>query len=151
MSRSPRRLLPPTAGRTGVAKLDLQQFSRRLYEKMMAQNLSQSDLARRVWGTTEDANGYTVAKGRDRISQYLSGKSFPDPKNLKKLASALACTEDDLAPDATAAAIDRENPEIAMTAIAGHTDKVHLQVNKLVPLTLASKIIQMLTEEEAKK
>lgn len=117
---------------------------------MIGQGLSQSDLARKVWGTTENKQGHTVARNRDRISQYLAGNNFPDPKNLKKIADALGCTPEELAPDAAAAAIDRENPEIAMTAIAGHTDKVHLQVNRLVSMATAVKVINLLTEEEKK-
>lgn len=151
MARASRRLLPPTGGMTQVAKLDMQEFSRRLYDIMIRQGLSQSDLARRAFGAIENKQGYTVARNRDRISQYLSGKSYPDPKNMRKIADALGCKVEDLAPDATAAAIDREHPELAMTAIAGHTDKVHLQVNRLVSMAVASKIIQMLTEEDAKK
>jgi transcriptional regulator with XRE-family HTH domain len=147
MSRSPRRLLPSTGGRTQYEKLELERFARKLHEAMTDRGLSQSDLAAEVWGRTTDSRGYDVAKGRDRISVYLQGKSIPDPANLKKIAEVLNMKVEDLAPDITASAVEKENPEIAMTAIAGHHDKVYLRVNKLVPLELAAKTISMLSEK----
>lgn len=145
MSRSPRRLLPSTGGRTHYEKLELEQFARKLHEAIVSRGMSPSDLAAEVWGRTTDARGYSVAKGRDRISVYLQGKSVPDPKNLLKIATVLGMKVEDLAPDVTASAVEKENPEIAMTAIAGHHDKVFLRVNKLVPLELAARIISMLS------
>lgn len=146
MSARPRRLLPPAAGRTGVERLELQQFARRLHELMSQRGMSQSDLAREVWGTTTDTRGYTVAKNRDRIGAYLRGESLPEPQNLSRLAEALGAKTEELAPEIVASTVDRENPEIAMTMVAGHHDKVHLQINKLVSLALATKIIGLLAE-----
>jgi len=149
MSRSPRRLLSPTGGRTQYEKLELARFARKLHQAMTSRGLSQSDLAAEIWGRTKDKRGYDVAKGRDRISVYLQGKSIPDPKNLAKIAEVLRMKVEDLAPDITASTVEKENPEIAMTAIAGHADKVHLQVNKLVSLELAAKVISLLSTPTA--
>jgi len=146
MSKSPNRRLSPVGGRTNIEKLEIEQFARKLYDKMTEKGLSQSDLARRAFGTKLDERGYKVAKSRDRISVYLKGTSLPDPKNLALLADALDVTPEELAPDITAATVDRENPEVALTSIAGHGDKVHLQVNKLVPLTLAAEIVSMISK-----
>ena len=151
MSRAPRRLLPATGGRTQYEKLELERFARKLHEAMINKGLSQSDLAAEIWGRTTDARGYDVAKGRDRISVYLQGKSIPDPKNLTKIADVLGMKVEELAPDITASTVEKENPEIAMTAIAGHADKVFLRVNKLVPLEMAARIISMLSEKADKK
>lgn len=144
MSRNATRKMPPAAGRTGVARLEIEQFARRLHKLMAQNNMSQSDLARAVWGTTEDNRGYTVARGRERISQYIRGKSLPDPKNLAAIARALHVTPEELAPDIAAASVATDNPEVGMTAIAGHPDKVLLQVNKLVPFGIAAQVINLL-------
>jgi hypothetical protein len=149
MSRAPRRLLPASGGRTQYEKLELERFARRLHEAIVSRNMSPSDLAAEVWGRTTDSRGYNVAKGRDRISVYLQGKSVPDPKNLARIAEVLGMKVEELAPDITASTVEKENPEIAMTAIAGHADKVFLRVNKLVPLELAAKIISMLSESKS--
>jgi len=140
--------MAPTGGRTQVEKLEMDRFARRLYEMMNERGLSQSDLARKAFGTKTDKRGYEVARNRDRISVYLKGTSLPDPKNLQKIADALGVDPDELAPEIAASTIDRENPEVALTAIAGHGDKVHLQVNKLLPLSLASKIVSMIAAHD---
>jgi transcriptional regulator with XRE-family HTH domain len=132
-----------------VERLELQQFARRLHELMVQKGLSQSDLAREVWGTTTDTRGYTVAKNRDRIGAYLRAESLPEPQNMARLAEALGTKAEDLAPEIVAATVDRENPELAVTMVAGHPDKAHLQVNKLVPIALAAKVMALLIEEHA--
>lgn len=145
MSRNPRRLMASSGGQTQYEKLEVEQFARRLHEAMIRKGLSQSDLAAEIWGRTKDARGYDVAKGRDRISVYLQGKSLPDPKNLARLAEVLEMSVEELAPNVTAATVEKENPEIAMTMVAGHADKVFLRVNMLVPLAIASEAIALLT------
>jgi transcriptional regulator with XRE-family HTH domain len=137
-------------GRSHTERLEVQAFARRLHDLMMAKGLSQSDLARAIWGKAVDGRGYDVAKNRDRISQYLKGLSVPEPVNMAKIARELGVTVTDLAPDAVASAIDRENPAISMTMVAGHTDKTHLQINQLVPLDTAAKIIALLNEATAR-
>lgn len=145
MSRAPRRLMPPTAGRTSVENFEVEEFSRRLNKLMLDKGMKQSDLARQVWGTQTDKRGYEVARNRDRISVYLSGRGYPDPVNLAKIADALGTTPEDLAPNITAATVEREKPEILMSAISGHSDKVLLRVNKLVPLSVAAEIVGILS------
>lgn len=146
MSPRPRRLLPPAAGRSPVERIEMEQFARRLHTAMTAKGLTNSDLARLVWGETTDKKGYTVARNRDRISVYLRAEALPEPATLEKIAAALGLTKEDLAPELAAAAIDREKPELAMTMVAGHPDKVHLQINVLIPLSVATQIIALLNE-----
>jgi transcriptional regulator with XRE-family HTH domain len=142
------RKMAPTEGSTGFQRLEIANFSRRLHEIMIEKGLSQSDLARKIWGTIENNQGYTVAKNRDRISVWLRGEVIPDARNMKMLAEALDTELEDLAPDIMAATVDRESPEISMNMIAGHSDKVHLHINKLLPFVLASKIVQMIADQE---
>jgi transcriptional regulator with XRE-family HTH domain len=143
--------MPPTAGKTPIQKHSLQQFARRLHEVLTEKNMSQSDLARKAFG--EEVNkktGYSGAKGRDRISAYLAGKTYPEPRTLQKIAEALNVTVEDLAPDALAATVDRENHAISINMVEGHPDKVHLVVNKLVPLAVAMEIGSILAKLENK-
>jgi transcriptional regulator with XRE-family HTH domain len=113
---------------------------------MVERGLSQSDLARKIWGEREDKRtGYLVAKNRDRISVYLRGASYPDPENMAKLAEVLGVTEEELAPEIVASIIDRENPELAITAVAGAGDRVHLQINQLVTMQVATQVMALLT------
>jgi transcriptional regulator with XRE-family HTH domain len=146
--RGPTRRLPPApagaAGRTRVMQMELEQFASKLQHFRSEKGGSQSDLAREVWGEIETKTGRKVAKNRDRISTYEMGKSWPDPHNLMKIAQALGVPPEELAPDITAATVDRQNPEIALVAVAGHHDKVHLKVNKLVSMTIATQIMQLL-------
>jgi len=64
-------------------------FAKTLRELMLAKRISASDLAREIWGTMKDGRGYEVARNRDRVGHYLSGKSFPTRDNLVKIAKAL--------------------------------------------------------------
>jgi transcriptional regulator with XRE-family HTH domain len=125
-------------------QMELEAFASRLQHLRSEKGWSQSDLAREVWGTIKTKAGREVAKNRDRISTYEMGKSWPDPHNLMKIAEALGVPPEDLAPDITAATVDRQNPEIAIIAVAGHADKVHLKVNKLVAMNIATMIMQLL-------
>jgi transcriptional regulator with XRE-family HTH domain len=125
-------------------QMELEAFASKLQHLRTERGWSQSDLAREVWGEIETRAGRKVAKNRDRISTYEMGKSWPDPHNLTKIASALGVSPEELAPDITASTVDRQNPEIALIAVAGHHDKVHLKVNKLVSMNIATMIMQLL-------
>ena len=125
-------------------QLALEQFADRLQAARVAKGWSQSELARQVWGELITKAGRKVARNRDRISTYEKGKSWPDPHNLKKIAEALGMTVEELAPDILGSTVERQNPEFAMTVVAGHADKVHLKVNKLVPWNIATMVSQLL-------
>lgn len=129
----------------------MQQFARRLHQLMTDRGWSNSDLARKVWGETVDKKGYTVAKNRDRVGVYLRGEGLPEPATLGKMAEAFGMSKEELAPDLTAAAVDREKPEIGFTMVQGHTDRVHLQINTLVPLSVATQIVALIEQAKAAK
>ena len=142
------KVLTPSGAMASVERIEMEGFAKRLHRAMLAKQLSQSDLARRIWGTITDNRGYEVAKNRDRISVWLRGQAIPDPQNMAKCAEVLGMKVEDLAPDVAASAVERENPEVQMTAMGGHSDKVYLRVNKLVSMALAAKIVGMLAEAE---
>jgi len=148
MARNTTRRVGPGKGQMRIERLELQEFARNLYRRLMDKGWTQSDLARAAFGTTTDARGYKVAKGRDRISVYLRGKAFPEPKTLARIAKALDCTPEELAPEAHASAIDREHPELAINVAAGHPDEVHLIVNKIVKSSVAAQVFALLADSD---
>lgn len=59
---------------------------------MREKEKTQSDLAREIFGTTEEVRGdavYEVPRNRQTFSKYLSGKAYPSEETKRKLADAL--------------------------------------------------------------
>lgn len=127
-----------------VPKEVVKEFARRLYRLMTEQNLSQSDLARKIWGETTDPRGFKVAKNRDRISQYLNARSLPDTENTRLIANALDVTPQDLIPQRTSPVVE-EHPEVSMVAVAGAPGQVRLMVDKVMPFADAAHIISRMS------
>lgn len=121
-----------------------QEFGRRVFKLMIAKGWNQSDLARAVYGKGPD--GYAL--GRDSISTYIRGRSFPEPVNLTKLAKALGVTEDQLLPNAAESAIDNEIPAFELRAAAGHPDRAWVRLNRMMSFTTAAKIAELLVQED---
>ena len=143
---------PEGRSRAGPDRPEAAAFARKLHLLMLQRGLSQSDLARSVWGTTTDKAGRNVAKNRDRISEYVRAQSLPDPHNLKKLADALGISPDQLAADHVAAAIDSRDTEIAMTSEPGNGGFVRLRLNKRLPAGLAAQVFALISSwDEGKK
>ena len=98
-------LVPPRKGpgRAGFepalvpARPELEKFRENLVRGMIAKQLTASDVARAMWGSSINAQGNSVAKGRDRMTHYLSGSTYPSPENISKLCEVLDLTVDDLA------------------------------------------------------
>ena len=125
-------------------------FARRLKNLLHEKDLTQSEVAARMWGFTQDSKGANVAKGRDRLSVWCSGKSYPSPKNLKLLAAKLDVTVGELAPPEEireAAAAPRE-VEVSMLRSPAYPGKTLLQITKLVPHSIARKIDELLEQAD---
>ena len=74
---------PRVAGaRLPIERMRDVNFAKRLRRLMSEQELTQSDLAAKIWGRHISSEGKDVAKGRDRISVWLAGRNFPDHDNL---------------------------------------------------------------------
>ncbi|MHC5033456.1 MAG: hypothetical protein ACYTFZ_00245 [Planctomycetota bacterium] len=152
MSGKPTRRLPPGAGKTPQENFQMQEFARKLHDELNKRGWNNSDLARAVWGETVDKRGYAVARNRDRVGQYVAGKSYPEPYNLQKIADVLGVKPEDLAPELFTAAVERETPSVAITAAAGHPDKVSVVINMLLPFALAMEIGKLISDyQEAQK
>lgn len=142
MARNTRFANPPAAGvAVNTAPLPpremrKQEFARKLWELMVARNLSQADLARES------------GLGRDSVSNYVNAKTLPEPKQAKALADALGVTVPELYPGAVEAAVDAEIPAVELRQVAGHPGKAWLRVNRALSFATAAKIIALLEEED---
>jgi len=123
-------------------------FSERLRQERENKGLSQSELARLVWGETVDKRGYTVAKNRDRVSAYEGNRAKPTDKNLTALANVLGIDEAELAPEIVSGRAFREpTPAIEMRTVEGGT---FIKVNAKVSAEAALQIFALLQKEGIK-
>ena len=143
MSRNPRDHLAPVQEEDGVLdqqntprQLTKQEFARRLHNMIMDRGWNQSELARRA------------GVGRDAISTYVRGRSFPEPATLRKLSKALSCNPEELLPNATAAAMDEDEPALSIREASGHPDKVWLKVNRMATPNQALRVMEILHETD---
>src|SRR3546814_17176733 len=96
---------------------------------MLAKNWSQADLARRA------------ELGRDSISTYINGKTFPDPLSRKKLADALGVSVDELIPNGMETALDQEFPAVELKQAVGHPGMAWVRINRAMSFATAAKKI----------
>lgn len=140
MARNAKHHLPPASVDTADMTprgLTKQEFGRRLQALQLDKGWNQSELAR------------ACGLGRDAISTYIRGISYPEPKNLRKLAEALGVTTEQLLPNAAIRALDPDTaPMLEIKQAANHPDKVWLRVNRTVTFEQASQIIQLLKEQK---
>ena len=129
----------------------LETFGDRLHRILIERNMSQSDLARLVFKETRtDKRGYDLVVGKDRISAYIKGRAKPEPRTLRLIAEALKMTPEELAPELVSEANRHATPTVLIEALSGHTDKLRLQINQLVPHATAVKILALLKEDTEK-
>lgn len=136
-------------GRSPITQAQMDDFRKKLSDALAKKNWNGSDLARAAFGAEVTKEGYTVAKGRDRVSAYLSGKTYPAPRTMEKLAKALGVKVDDLAPGAVIDANARQAFNVTM--IDGHGDKVHVSVDTVMSMKAATAIMQILAAEKGAK
>lgn len=119
-----------------------QEFGRRLQQILNERNWNQSDLVRQVKAATgEDM-------GRDAISTYINGRSFPSPKSLGLLCTALDMKREELLPNSYMNATNDEIPAFEMKAAIGQTGKAWVRVNRLMRFETAAKIAALINEED---
>lgn len=126
-------------------------FAQIILKAMLRKKLSQSDLARAIWGDTKDARGYKVARNRDRITHYLKGRAYPEPGNLKKLAKALDLEIEALQvekPVKGVAKIQGGSADVQLHILATEPTQCLLIVQKLLPTQLGLKIVQLINEAD---
>jgi transcriptional regulator with XRE-family HTH domain len=114
-----------------------QEFGRRVYSLMMSKGWHQSELSRR--------SGLT----RDSISTYIRGKVLPTPKKLESLAASLGVTPEELLPNHIESAIDEDTPAFEMKVSPHAPNTAWLRVNRLVSVSTAVKIAELLQSDDA--
>lgn len=109
------------------------EFGRRLFSFMLEKGWSASELARQT------------KIGRDSISIYLRGKSFPNPQRLIKISEALGISVDDLAPGVpNKTKRNRMSDDIAdMSSI--DKDNVMLTIRKKLDKKTAVRVLAILS------
>jgi transcriptional regulator with XRE-family HTH domain len=118
--------------------LSKQEFGRRLQQLLNDRNWTQSDLAREG------------GMGRDAISTYINGRSFPTPASINLLCKALGMTREELLPNALINASQDEIPSFEMRAIAGMPGRAWVRVNRLLSFEAASQIAALLNVEDGR-
>lgn len=120
-----------------LKELSKQEFGRRLMKLILDRGWNQSDLAR------------AAHLGRDAISTYVRGRSFPEPRSLKALADALSVSTEALLPNSVTMAMDADTaPMLEIKQAAGHPEKVFLRVNRMVSLQQAAEIFNIINRGE---
>lgn len=125
-------------------------FAKTLQKLMAEREWSQSDLAAKIWGRYTNSEDKNVARGRDRISVWVSGKSFPDKENLEKLARVLGVKIGDLAPRAELKAAHHGAADWSITRPHGQ-EGVFVQIAQYLPAEIAHEIHGLLLKAEQKE
>jgi transcriptional regulator with XRE-family HTH domain len=126
-------------------------FGKRLKQILAEKELTASDVAARIWDRERNAKGALVARGRDRLSVWINGKSFPDRENLAKLAKALDVPVSKLSPDAELQAANRATPEGSLVWSKDYPPgKTFLQLAQFVSLEAALEILAIIKRDEQK-
>lgn len=117
------------------------EFANRLQRAMVDKGWNQSELARQA--------GIQLGReiGRDSVSQYVRGVSFPNPERLGAIARALGKEVSDLMPTRgvrSAASIN----EVAFSVSDNGDGTSWVRVNQAVDSRVALKIWSLLQEDE---
>lgn len=128
------------------------QFARRLKEQRLARGMSQSDLAREIFGEYKDpSTGYVVAKSRDRISVWENGKELPSETHLQMVADALGVDQDVLAPEIRQARMSHIEAPVGMAMVKGKPDRAVLTANVVASIDLVAKIMALIAADPIAK
>lgn len=125
--------------------LSKQEFGRRLQQVLNERHWTQADLVRAV----EEETGKKI--GRDAVSTYINGRSFPTPASLSLLCAGLGMTREELFPNALMSATNDEHPAFEMKAAAGHENKAWVRVNRLLTFETAARIAGLISDEDRRE
>jgi transcriptional regulator with XRE-family HTH domain len=130
------RMMSMSTGGQSPKAISKQEFGRRLHSILINMGWNQSDLAR--------ASGI----GKDSISGYIRGRSFPGPNKLKQIADALGVPKEKLLRNSVQSALAEELPAVEVTQSIGHPDRVWLQVNRSVSRMVAARVVAELFADQ---
>lgn len=118
------------------------EFARRLRALLAEREWNNSDLAREAWGERTNAAGYKEARGRDRISVFLKGETRPTAKTLRQLADAFGVEPGELFPGTPGSPQVGGSHSLSLTVVHGSEGLGRLRVDMILPLSLATQIVQ---------
>jgi transcriptional regulator with XRE-family HTH domain len=124
-------------------------FAKRLRKLMSEREMTQSDLAAKIWGRHRYGGKY-VAKGRDRISVWVAGKNFPDRENLLKLAKHLKVEVSELAPEAELKRAHSVAADWSLTKPHGEEGMSFFQAARYLPDDIAHEVIGLFIKADQK-
>jgi len=116
------------------------EFAKRIQHFMARKGWSQADLSNE--SSKHMPQGKTI--GRDSISYYVRGKSFPTAPRINALAKALGVKPEELVP--TRGVRTAENPSVEVRETSD--GKVWLRVNQHVDWSVAVKVLEILKSAE---
>jgi transcriptional regulator with XRE-family HTH domain len=122
--------------------LTKQEFGRRLQALLDERHWSQAELIREV----AEKTGEKI--GRDSMSTYINGRSYPTSKSLNLLCRGLGVTPEELMPNAIMRAIDDEHPALELRMAPGQPGRAWVRVNRLMTLETATEIVKLINAED---
>lgn len=135
MTNRIRTHIPADPAQTGEMPKHMtkQEFARRLYTAMLAKGWNQAEIARQ--------SGLSP----DNISAYMRAMRLPTPQSLQRLGDALGVPPESLLGNQIERAFDHDAaPPFEIKTNAANPDVAWLRVNRMVPLTVALKIAEIL-------
>jgi transcriptional regulator with XRE-family HTH domain len=104
---------------------------------MLSKGWHQSELARQS------------GLNRDAVSTYVRGRTLPTPASLDALARALGVSSVELLPNHVESAMDEDTPALEIKVSTNAPNFAWLRVNRLVSMTTAVKIAELLQVDDA--
>jgi transcriptional regulator with XRE-family HTH domain len=133
--------------RTSLKNLDQktrEEWGRHLHRMMKNRGMSQGELADKAFG--RDADDKIV--GRDRISKYLVGKSFPENATIALLCKAFDCLPEDLLPLSVMNAIETLNTKAFILEVFPTTGMCRVEFSGMYPHKIIVKLMAVLEEAD---
>lgn len=129
-----------TAPRSAFQKPLRARFGKQLHLAILKLGVSQSEFAR------------LCNLPRDSISTYVLGKTLPSAKSAAAMSKVLGIDISEwLGADATAptAIVDDSPSEVSVNSAPGEPGRAQLRINKIVKMTTALKVVELLENEDA--
>lgn len=121
------------------------EFGRRLQMHLNDRGWSQADLGREV----ERVTGKKI--GRDAISTYINGRSFPAPASLNKICKALNISREDILPsEFMTGSHDASLPAFEMRTTPDQSGCAWVKVNRMMSFETATEIARLLSVEDSR-
>ena len=119
------------------------EFGRHLQRLLNDRNWSQADLAREVLAVTGKR------MGRDAVSTYINGRSFPTPASLNRLCRAFGIPREELLPSVLVNTTKDQHLAFGMRVTSSQPGKAWVEVNRAMSFDTATEIARLLSLEDS--